>query len=551
MLEELHVKDLALIEDVWLEPGPGMTALTGETGAGKTALVGALKLLLGERADSGDVRHGAPETLVEGRFRLDGDEIITKRRVTADGRSRCSIDGSMATVGEMAERIGPAVDLHGQHDHQSLIRPATHVGYLDRWIGPSASDALTAYAVARLAYEQAVADRAALAEALAEAERRSGYLRYVADEIAAVDPCAGEDEAISARLPALQHGERLIAAAADAVSSLRDEAGAADSLARALMALESVAGVDPALDALAASLAEVAESLDDIGSDLRRYRDAIEHDPQALDVAMSRLSELAALKKKYGPTLADVLATRDDAVASLEALELGENGLAEADRALSEAEQTYRAAAQALAEVRSAAAPGFAEALTEAAQDLALSGAGFEVAIKPLEFARWSTNGSHSVEFLYRPAPATPARPLARIASGGEISRVMLALKSVLGAADDVPVLVFDEIDAGIGGSAATAVGRRLRSLADTHQVIVITHLAQVAAFAQTHLVVARTLAGDGAHTNVRCVDAEERVAEIARMLSGDTSASALAHARELLEQSTAAASAAQSTTAG
>ena len=537
MLEELHVKDLALIEEVSLEPGARMTALTGETGAGKTALVGALKLLLGERADSGDVRHGSTETLVEGRFLVDGAELIAKRRVTADGRSRCAIDGSMASVGDLASRLGPAVDLHGQHEHQALLRSATHVGYLDRWIGADAEAALSVYHEARGGYADARDLRAELAERLAEAERQSGYLRFVADEIGAADPCEGEDDELTARLPALQHGEKLAAAAAAAVEGVRDEGGASDALARARASLDAVAGVDPALDAIAALLADVDAALEDAGAELRRYRDGIEHDPRALDEVMQRLSTLSGLKKKYGPALDDVLRARDAALSTLEAFEQGESGLAEADERVAASETAYRAAADKLIAVRAAAAPAFAEALGEAAADLALAGASFDVALEELDFDRWRESGPHAVEFLYRPAPGTPARPLVRIASGGEVSRVMLALKSVLGAADDVPILVFDEIDAGIGGAAASAVGRRLARLAQTHQVVVVTHLAQVAAYADRHLVVSKDVSGRGAHTEVRVVEGEQRVAEIARMLSGDAGASALAHARDLLEQ--------------
>ena len=429
------------------------------------------------------------------------------------------------------------VDLHGQHDHQALLRPATHVAYLDRWIGLEAETALSVYRDMRAAFGTARENRMTLAERLAEAERESGYLRFVADEISAVDPQLGEDEELSARLPALQHGEKLSAAADAAFSAVRDEGGAADSIASARASLDALRGVDPCLDALAEALADVGAGLEDVGIELRQYRDRIEHDPRALDDVMARLATLSGLKKKYGPTLDDVIRARDDALETLAVFESGESGLAEADSHVAEAEQAYRAAADALRSVRSAGAPAFATALERAATDLALSGAGFEVALDDLEFDRWRESGPHSVEFLYRPAPGVAARPLARIASGGEVSRVMLALKSVLGAADDVPILVFDEIDAGIGGAAASAVGRRLATLAETHQVIVVTHLAQVAAFADRHLVVTKTLAEGAAHTAVVPVEDEERVAEIARMLSGDAGTSALAHARDLLMQ--------------
>ena len=536
MLEELHVKNLALIEEAWLEFGLGMTALTGETGAGKTALLGALKLLLGERADSGDVRAGTAETLVEGRFALGGTEVLARRRVSADGRSRCALDDQMATVGALAERLGPLVDLHGQHEHQALLTASTHVGYLDRRAGDVAAVALCAYREARESWREAVAARDSLAERLADAERDADYLRFVADEIGRVDPRAGEDAELEARLPALQHAERLAEAAGDAARLLRDEGGALDRLAEAASALARVAGIDPALDSLGERIAETSALVDDAGLDMRAYRDRVEHDPTALDATLARLGELAGLTRKYGPRLEDVLRTRDEALSSLAARDAGEDAMREAEDRVSETRAELVSAAETLSGVRAETVPGFVRALEEAAADLAMGGARFEVGVTDLAFDAWTADGPQRIEFLYAPAPGQPARPLARIASGGELSRVMLALKGVLGEADTVRTLVFDEVDAGIGGATAHAVGRRLAELARTHQVIVVTHLAQVAAYATSQLVVEKEVADSGASTSVREVLGEARVGEIARMLSGNDSAASLAHARELLE---------------
>ncbi|MBI5230984.1 MAG: DNA repair protein RecN [Coriobacteriales bacterium] len=535
MLEELHVRDLALVEEAWLEFASGMTALTGETGAGKTALLGALKLLLGERADSGSVRPGAPETLVEGRFSIGGDEIIVSRRVTAEGRSRAKLDGSMASVGEIAERVGPLVDLHGRHEHQALLSVSSHQGYLDRWAGGVVADAIGEYRAALDAYREAVSERDALLARIGDATRRADYLRFVAEEIGRSDPQPGEDEAIEARLPALRHSERLLEGAHEAVEALRGEGGASDRLGAAMSALERLDGVDPALDAIADEVRAAATALDDAGQALRAYRDGVEADPVALDRAESRLAELTGLVKKYGPTLDDVLRARADAIAALDAVGEGEAGLERCEDAVRLAEDTLRGRAAALSAARRQAIPGFVEALTSAARGLAMDGASFEVAMTELPFEAWGPSGSDRAEFLYAPAPSTPARPLAKIASGGESSRVMLALKGVLGAADDVAVLVFDEVDAGIGGATAHAVGKRLAALARTHQVIVVTHLAQVAAYADRHLVVEKRLEDGRAHTLVRSVEDDERVAEIARMLSGGGSDASLQHAEELL----------------
>lgn len=535
MLEELHVADLALIEDAWLELGPGLTVLTGETGAGKTVLVEALKLLLGERADPTMVRAGADEALVEGRFSLDGTERTAKRRISAEGRSRCYLDGEMSTVAGLADAFGSVVDLHGQHDHQALLAPSSHAAYLDRFIGEDAAAALASYRDAWAAASESASELRSLADAMQDRSRRVDLLSFQVGEIDGVAPKPGEDEAIEARLPVMRHGERLAEAASAAYGRLKADGGASDSLAEALAALRPLAGLDPALDALAERLADAATTVEDAGADIRRHGELVEYDPAALDAAEARLSALTDLKRKYGPGLSDVLAARDAAAATLETLEQGEEGLRRAEEHLAAAEERLAEAAATLSSVRAAASPGFATMLGDAARDLAMASATFEVSFADLPRASWTADGPQRVEFLFSANSGEPRRPLARIASGGEVSRVMLALKSVLGAADVVPVLVFDEIDVGIGGATALAVGRRLASLARRHQVVVVTHLAQVAAFADSHLVVEKAERDGRTLTAVRRAKGEERVAEIARMLSGSDSATGLAHARELL----------------
>lgn len=538
MLEELHVRNLALIDEVWLEFGPGMTVLTGETGAGKTALLGALKLVLGERADSGSVKAGESEAAVEARFSSDVGELLVRRRVTADGRSRCVLDGEMATVGALTERIGPLVDLLGQHEHQALLSAASHVGYLDRWIGEPAAEAAAAYRDARAAYRAAIAEAQDVERRLAEAERNADYLRFMASEIEAVDPQPREDDELASRLPALQHAERLAEAADAAARSLRGDGGAMDRLAEAAAALARVDGIDPALDEIATRTDELIAVADDIGTAAREYRDGLERDPEALEATMSRLNALAGLMKKYGPTLDEVLESAERARRAVSESDDAEESRARAARRVEQAAGELRESAARLNTARSQAAAGFASALEAASRELAMPEARFEVALTPLPFDEWTDAGAERVEFLYAPVASQPARPLARIASGGEISRVMLALKGVLGQADSVGTLVFDEVDAGIGGATASAVGQRLAALAKRHQVIVVTHLAQVAAYADGHLVVARD--GGGA-TTVTPVTGEDRVAEVARMLSGNDSEASMRHARELLERSDAA----------
>ncbi|HEY3317216.1 MAG TPA: DNA repair protein RecN [Coriobacteriia bacterium] len=534
MLEELHVRDLALIDDVWLELGSGLTVLTGETGAGKTVLVEALKLLLGDRADSTMVRSGSAEAVVEGRFALGSGERLVRRRLSAEGRSRCYLDGEIASVGELAEALGPLVDLHGQHDHQALLSPARHAAYLDRAAGEEAAAALEAYRAARAEHARALESRDALAAGLSDRARRAELLRLTVEEIERAAPRAGEDGELEGRLPRLRHGERLAEAASHAFAALRGEDAACDRMAEARSSLAGVDGLDPALDALTGRLDAALAETGELGVRLRDYGESVDYDPAALNDAEARLAALAALKKKYGPTLDDVIGERTRAESSLEELLSGEAGLEAAEVRVVEAETALREAAATLTAVRAAAAPALESGLAEAAAELAMPKARFAVSLSELPFEQWTDAGPQRVEFLFA-ASAEQPRPLARIASGGEVSRVMLALKGVLGAADEVPILVFDEVDAGIGGATALAVGRRLAQLARRHQVLVVTHLAQVAAFADRHQVVSKEERDGRTVTRVCAVEDEQRVAEVARMLAGSASEAGLAHARELM----------------
>ncbi len=547
MLEELHVRDLALIDEAWLSFGPGMTVLTGETGAGKTVLVGAVKLLLGERGDQTLVRSGASEAIVEGRFALDDREILARRRVGADGRSRCVLDGEMSTVGGLSEALGALVDLHGQHDHQALLSPSRHVTYLDAYMGDKPAAILDSYRAAFDAHANAVAEAVALGAALEDRERRASLLSSVVSEVDAVAPRLGEDDELEARLPALRHAARLTEAAARAHLALAGEderGGAESSLEVAMAALRKVRGVDPRLDKIADECEMASTVLGSVRVALGDYAEALEHEPRTLDDMETRLAALSLLKRKYGPTLEDVLAERERAADSLSELDSGEQRMAEANARVDESETALRSAGAALNVARKETAVRLAEDVTSVVGDLSLPGAAFEVAFEGLPFESWTREGPHRTEFLFASAASGQPRPLAKIASGGEMSRVMLALKVALGSADPVPILVFDEVDAGIGGATAHAVGRLLAQLAARHQVLVVTHLAQVAAYADAHYVVRRADLEDETHTSVLVLDGEERLAEIARMLSGRDTEVSITHARELVDSAREALSA-------
>lgn len=540
MLAELHIRDLALIDEVWLEFGPGLTVLSGETGAGKTVLLSALQLLMGQRADAGSVRYASDEALVEGRFLRTApheEELVVARRVSAAGRSRCALNGAMATVGQLEESVGPLVDLHGQHEHQSLLRTASHVGYLDALGGVEVASTHAEYLAALEAYREAVSRRDHLVEQLARSADEIAYNRTVLAEIDRVDPLPGEDEQLEAALPALQNAEALAAAADAARGALTGAGGAVDTVGEAIRALNKVSALAPEFGSLSEALASALAALDESAITLRTLADPARTDGAELDRVMARLTSLDGLKKRFGPTLDIVLERRAALAATASIIEGGDDALAEANRQVEHSLESLKAAAVALTVQRRRIADLFCVAVQDEMRGLALGTASVEVDIQPLPTDRWSASGPDVVEFLYSPAADVPARSLARIASGGEISRVMLALRSVLGAAspDQAETLVFDEVDAGIGGATATAVGERLAQLARSRQVVVVTHLAQVAAYADAHYVVRKVQAAGRTETVVVPVEGQERVAEVARMLSGTSDEVALEHARTLI----------------
>ncbi len=521
MLAELRVRDLGVIAELSLLLGPGMTALTGETGAGKTLVVTAIELLVGGRADPGMVRPGAKEAVIEGRFVADGDdEVVLRRVVPASGRSRGYVDGHLATLAELAERGATLVDLHGQHDHQSLLTPAVQRRALDRYGGVDLEP-----------LRRARKELAAVAERLAELggdererAREVDLLRFQVEELDAAeldDP--EEDERLRHEAELLADATGHAEAAAAAVEALSGDGGATDAVSVALAALE---GRSPFADA-AARLRSVAAEVADLAAELRHVGECIEADPERQAEVGARRQRLQELRRKYGDTLSEVMDWADKARERLRALERRDVVAAELD---AERAQLLVELARCEAEVaaaRSACAGPLAEAVEAQLPDLALPKARLEVEVTGV--------AGREVTFLFAANPGMPLQPLAKVASGGELARAMLALRLVL--TEGPPVLVFDEVDAGIGGAAALAVGRSLAAIAADHQVLVVTHLAQVAAWADAHVVVDKQVEGDTTVTTVAEVDGDERTTELARMLSGTPgSATAREHARELLD---------------
>lgn len=556
MIDEIQVTNLALIKEASMTPSRRLTVLTGETGAGKTALLSACKLLMGARADKSAVREGESEARVQGRFFLSvnledaasgetgeegapaqaaiEEELVVNRRLGADGRSRVSVNGSMASVSELAKLLGPSIDLCGQHEHQTLMKPANHAAILDAWAADAVHPVHVAY---KAAFSEARAAQREYQRCREAAELSSAQLdeaRFVLRQIDAVGVVEGEYEELVELLGKSEHAESLALAANEAYDALSGDSGAIDAVSRAAAALQEASRHDASLGEYASSLYEVSYVLEDVARDSLAYRDSIEYDADQLAEMQDRVGALQGLMRTYGPRMQDVIARREEAFETVSAVDEADERERRACAKMEAAEAELAECAQALHEAREQAAPRFAAEVSAVMARLQMGSAELECRVDMLARESWTSVGPDAVEFFFRPGSGMQARPLARIASGGEVSRVMLAVKVVLGADDAVSTLVFDEVDAGVGGATALALAEVLRDLAETHQVIVVTHLAQIAVVADCHYVVRKT-ESDVPETKLVEVTGEDRVDEIARMLSGSDTEASRAHAREML----------------
>ena len=538
MIDEIQVRDVALIREATLAPSPGLTVITGETGAGKTALLASLKLLMGVRASSDMVRDGADGLAVSGRFYVGeghAEEVVATRKVSADGRSRATVNGEMASMHELADAIAPSVDLCGQFEHQQLMKPANHLALLDDWARDEIAAPLDAYQRAFARAQAAAAELARVREAGALSAEKLEDARFVLRRIDGVSPQEGEYDQLKHDLALAENAEALAMASAGAHESLVGDGGVLDSLDAAASALEAGGRFDAELLQLASSLREVGYVVQDVAASSRAYRDSIEFDPEVLAAQQERFSQLQGLLRAYGPRMEDVMARRAEAADIVSLVDDSALRLRAAQKEADEAEQALAQAADALDAARAGAAPRFAEAVGATMAHLEMGSAHLACKQERLDRKAWTTAGPSSFEFLYSPGAGIQPRPFVRIASGGEVSRVMLAVKVALGAHDQVDTLVFDEVDAGVGGATAVALAEVIADLAKTHQVLVVTHLAQVAVHADVHYAVQRAEGDAGTETRLFLLDDEQRVAEIARMLSGHITDASLAHARELL----------------
>jgi DNA repair protein RecN (Recombination protein N) len=564
VLTELRVENLLLIERAELRLGAGLNALTGETGAGKTVLAHALDLLLGGRPRRGIVRPGAREAYVEGSFEVpegllddpalaelrerlgldDGEfdgELVLGRRVGGDGRTRAFVQGRSAPLADLRDLGGRLIAFYGQHEHRRLTVGSVQLDVLDAFCG---ADHLAARAAFAASHARALDARRRVVELRGQAgarDRDLDLLVFELSEIEELDPSEQEEERLLAERERLRHLEALRAAAGGAAEAVEPEAaeaiGAAAALAEAERLLDGVAGVDAALDALAERVRALRIELDDAGGELRRYAESLEAEPGRLEEVEARLDAYDRLQRKHGGSVAAVLAHAERCRAERDRLERADVDLEAAEAELAAASAEEADLAGALSAARAEAAPRLAELVIEELAELAMDGARFEVELQPRDAL--GPAGAERVELLIAPNPGVPAAPLRESASGGELSRAMLALMGVLadrGAAGGQPTLVFDEVDAGVGGQTARAVGERLRRLAAGRQVVCITHLPQIASLADAHFRISKHAEGDLARTTVEPLGGDAIVEELCRMLGADgADAGARRHARELL----------------
>jgi DNA repair protein RecN (Recombination protein N) len=537
MLRFLSIRHLAVIDQLELEFEPGLNVLTGETGAGKSILVGAVGLLVGGRASSDLVRTGEETASVEAIFETPtGAEVIVRREVSAQGRSRASIDGALATSALLRDVCGGLVDLHGQHEHQLLLDPAAHLDLLDAYAGTATERDAVAATFAAL--QRIRSERERLQTGEREKASRAEFISFQLAEIDRVAPKPGEDEELATTRQVLANADKLQRLCAEAYDALYEgDQAALPALGHVWKKVGDLAALDGRFGPYLDARASVKTQLEDLAFFLRSYAGAIDASPARLQEVEDRLATLERLKKKHGPSLHEVVRKGDQLRRELDDLEHATERAAALDLALDDARQDYVRAASALSGKRRAAAQEFSRALEKSLADLAMTRTRCDVRFVVADSEdQWSERGVEQGEFYISPNPGEDLKPLARIASGGELSRVMLALKTL--ASTDAPgkTLIFDEVDAGIGGAVADVVGARLQRLGSTYQVLCITHLPQIAAYGAAHYRIVKTVRGGRTVTDVARVEAADREEELARMIGGaDVSPAVMASARDML----------------
>lgn len=561
MLTRLEIHNIALIEAVELEFYAGLNVLTGETGAGKSILIDAMNLGLGARSDKELIKSGCNEARVEMAFDIAGNDavatlleemeavgddgtLILSRTLTAAGRNTCRVNGHMVTVAQLKRLTALLIDIHGQHEHQSLMNEARHMDMLDGFGGETVLAQRVLVAKTYGQYHELQNRMRSLYGSEQERARRADILRYQVNEIQSARLVAGEDEELAEQLKRLQHAEEISGAVRAAYEGLyggADTQAALDGANAAAHELGRIAAYGAEYQGLRERLDAVVVELEDIARDLRHRADAEEFDEGALNDIQNRMDAIRQLKRKYGGSVADVLRTGEELAAELHALENADEELERMSAEVARLEVRLKEHSDKLTALRLAAAQRFAKLVEGQLADLGMAHARFDVEFEPREGTveeLASARGFDRLRFVISPNPGEPMKPLARIASGGEMSRIMLALKNIAARADSIPTLIFDEIDTGISGTMARVVAQKLAQIAVDHQVICVTHTAQIAAMGASHFFIEKQTDGQRTQTSVTLLDEDRRVGELARLVGGEVSTLSGEHATQMLQWS-------------
>lgn len=555
MLQSLYLENIALIEKLGIELFPGFNVLTGETGAGKSIIIDAVNFVLGERTSRDLIRNGAARAKVEAVFGLnegdaafaaldalgieyDGNELILSRELSAAGRNACRVNGTLVPVASLKSVSDTLVDIHGQHEHQALLDAENHISYLDAYCHAESLPIIEKIDAIVSRRNELMLKRNSGFSSEREREREMDMLRYQIEEIASANLEVGEEERLSAEKTVLLNAERIRTALETAHMALSgaEEGSALSAIDTARRSMRDIAALNKDYEALSDKIEELYYAAEDISFALRDTSENVESDMQRLEEIEQRLKLISDLKRKYGRTVEDVIDFGKDAETKLNELENAEALAAELDAKLDKLKAEYNAAADELSKVRRAAGDRLKRDVLNELKDLGMAKAMFDVALSDASGGEPRKGGRETAEFMLSANPGEPLKPLEKVASGGELSRIMLCFKSIFADNDCVPTLIFDEIDTGISGRTAAVVGEKMLGIAKKHQVICVTHLAQIAALADAHLMVRKYDDGKNTFVETRQLNEEEKVQRIAQMMDGESdSPSALTHARELI----------------
>lgn len=524
MISHIRIKDFAIIDTVELDFHDGLNIITGETGAGKSIIIEAVSLALGSRADTAFIRSGKEKAVIQMVADLDGEEYVITRELSAGGKNVCRINDEIVSLAQLSKLCKQIADVHGQYDHQSLLNPENHLKLIDTYHDKEIAPVRDRVSELFQKYSDTKRELSSLLSNQADAERKRDFMRFELSEINAAKPYAGEDEELSQKLNLLQNSEKIYQNLSGIYELLYEASpSVSDGLGKSLHMIREISGFSGGINAFQEELSDIYYKLDDLASEIRKFRDGISFSPEILEETVNRLNILDGLKRKYGGSIEKVLEYKEKITANLEKIENIDAVRGRLAKELDEFETELGEASRALTSLRKKSASDIEKRINEELKELNFKDTCFTVFFfeedggKPL----FSANGTDRIEFLITTNKGEAPKPLAKIASGGEISRIMLAFKQIIGDFDRIPTMIFDEIDAGISGVTASIVGKKLLDISKRHQIICITHLPQIAAFGDHHYKIDKTAADGATHTTVTPLGYEEKVGEIARLLGG------------------------------